>query len=129
MKKMTQTDSKTAETIIIESGYHQLSGEELKQRIGGKTIRGDYLYGFKFVTFFDRNGSMEGKNNVGAHHFGEWSVDMKDKSFTVKWDNGWDNTTSRAYDVAGEIQFYDCTTGQWRTTFKEFEEGETALNI
>ncbi len=71
---------------------------------------------------------MEGRNNVGSHHFGEWSVNMENKTFTVKWD-GWDNTTTRAYDVDGQIKFYDSDTGHWRTTFKKFEPGKQELII
>jgi len=71
----------TTETMVIEGGYHQLSGEEIKEKIVGKTIRGAYL-SYIFVIFFAEDGTMEGKNNVGAHDFGKWSVDVKDKSLT-----------------------------------------------
>jgi hypothetical protein len=124
----TNTDDGTTEALMIEGGYHQLSGEDLKQRVGGKTIWGDYLYGRIYISFVDKNGAIEGKNDIGSHHFGEWSVNMEDNTFTVKWD-GWDNWTGRAYDVDGKIKFYDSTTCQWRTTFKEFEEGKIELNI
>lgn len=30
--------------------------------------------------------------------------------------------TTRAYDVNGPVEFYDVKTGNWRTTFKAFEE-------
>ncbi len=122
------TDDGTTEAMMVNSGYPQLSGEELKEKIGGKTIWGDYLYGRYYITAFDLNGTMEGKNDIGSHHFGKWSVNMKDKTFTVKWD-GWDNWTGRAYDVDGEIKFYDSTTHQWRTTLKRFEDGKKALII
>ncbi|MCP4073175.1 MAG: hypothetical protein GY742_15775 [Hyphomicrobiales bacterium] len=110
------------EAMIIEGGYPQLSGEELKQIIAGKTILGDYAYSFKFVAFINRNGTMEGKNNVGSHHFGEWSINKKTKTFSVLWDSGWDNTTTRAYLVDGKIKFFDSDTGQWRTTFTEISD-------
>ena len=122
------TDDGTTEKMMIEAGYHQLSGEDLKQRISGKTIRGDYLYGRNYISFADKNGTIEGKNDIGSHHFGEWSVNMEGNTFTVKWD-GWDNWTGRAYDVNGEIKFFDSTTCQWRTTFKEFEDGKLPLKI
>lgn len=118
-----------AETKIIEDGYQKLSAEELKQRIGDKTIRGDYYNGRKYIVFINRDGTMEGKNDIGTHSFGDWSVNMKDNSFTVIWDSYWDNTTSRAYDVDGEIKFFDSRTCQWRTTFKKFEDGRRALKI
>jgi hypothetical protein len=108
---------KTKESIIIDGGYQHLSGEELKQRIVGKTIAGDYLYGYTFVGTINSNGTIEGKNNVGSYHFGEWSIDLEENTLTLKWDGGWDNWTGRSYDVEGEIKFYDITSGNWRTTF------------
>ncbi len=62
---------------------------------------------------------MEGVNNVGCRNSGEWLVDRDSNTMTVKWDNGWDHTTTRAYDVDGEIKFYDSDTGIWRTTFQK----------
>jgi len=123
------SDMGTTEAMVVKKGYRQLSGEELERRMGGKTVRGDYLYEFKFITFFDRNGTMEGRNNVGAHHYGEWSIDTKNETIPVQWDGGWDNTTSRAYDVDGEIKLYDASTGQWRTTLRGFEDGRKKLIV
>ena len=53
---------------------------------------------------------------------------MQENTLTVEWD-GWDNNTARAYDLVGEIHFYDSTTGEWRTTFKQFMEGNEVLII
>jgi len=108
-------------------GRNRLSGEELGQRISDMTVWGDYLRGFKYITFFDRDGTMEGRNNAGSHHLGRWSIDPEDGSFTVRWDSGWDNTTTYAYDVAGEIRFHDTTTGEWRTTLTRFDNGRSDL--
>ncbi|MCG3219409.1 MAG: hypothetical protein KAR35_10400, partial [Candidatus Heimdallarchaeota archaeon] len=105
----------------------QLSGEEIQQRIYGKTVRGEHHNGRKYVGYTDQNGNMEGINDRGSHHFGKSSINMEDKTFTVKWDKGWENWTSRAYDVDGEIKFFDSTTSKWRTTFKQFEDGKKAI--
>jgi len=35
--KPIKTDAKTTEKMIIDRGYHQLSGEEIKQKLVGKT--------------------------------------------------------------------------------------------
>lgn len=109
------------ENSIIESGYHQISGEALKQRIVGKTIIGDYLYGYKYVGIFNADGSLEGENNVGSHHIGEWSIDTKNNTLTMNWNTGWDSWTGSAYDVGGTIQFFDISTGDWRTSFTKLE--------
>lgn len=118
----------TTEARMPRHGQRQFSGEELVSRIQGKTVWGDYRYGFRYVSFIDRDGTMEGRNDVGAHHFGRWSVNPTDGSFTVSWD-GWDNTTTLAYEVDGEIQFYDRDTGEWRTTFRRFKEGRLPLVV
>ena len=124
---MRNPDFNTRETMIIEAGYSQLSGEELKERISQKTIRGEYYNGRRYITFIDKNGNMEGENDLGSHRFGKCSIDMNSRTITTKWDSGWDNWTGRAYDVNGEIKFYDTTTLEWRTTFKEFTYGRIAL--
>ncbi len=116
--------TKPTEAMIIESGYKQLTGEEIKNKVVGKTIIGDYLRGFKYVAFINKDGTIEGKNNVGSHNFGEWIIDMKDNTLTLQWDSGWDNNTARVYDVNEELHFYDTTTGLWRTTFKEIRVSE-----
>ena len=43
---------KNTEEMVIESGYKQLSGEELKERIVGKTVWGDYYIGrlYKYIS-------------------------------------------------------------------------------
>jgi len=33
----------------------------------------------------------------------------------VNWKYGWDNTTTRLYEVGEEIRMYDKYTGKWRT--------------
>lgn len=122
---------KTTEEMIIECGYKQLSGEALKERIVGKTIKGDYYLGrhYEYISYIDENGTTEGVNDVGTHCVGEWSVNMDDGSLIVNWGYCWENWTGRAYDVDGEIQFYDGMTHLWRTTFKTFEEGKLPLKL
>ena len=121
------TDLKTAEEVTKDEGYHQLSGEELRQRICGKTVRGDFHNGRKYVCYIDENGNMEGINDRGSHHLGKYSINKDEKTFTVKWDRGWENWTSRVYDVDGEIIFYDSTTSRWKTTFTQIEDGKKAI--
>jgi len=125
----TKTDANTTEQMIIDRGYKQLSGEELAQRIIGKTIRGDYYNGRRYVAYFDENGTMEGDNDIGTHSIGKWSVNMENKTFAVVWDSYWDDWTSRVYDVDGEIQFFDSTTSQWRTTINIIKDGKTTIAI
>ena len=117
------TGSNSTEKDSIENGHHQLSGNELLSKINNKTIFGDYLMGYKFVTDIYENGTAEGINNVGSRDFGHWVVDMKANTLSIKWDNGWIDTVTRAYDVNGSIEFYDVDTGNWRTTFKKFKKG------
>jgi len=114
----TKTDANTTEQMIIDRGYKQLSGEELAQRIIGKTIRGDYYNGRRYVAYFDGNGTMEGDNDIGTHSIGKWSVNMENKTFAVVWDSYWDDWT-----------FFDSTTSQWRTTINIIKDGKTTIAI
>jgi len=117
------------EPMIKEQGYKQLTGKELKDRIYNKTVRGEYFIGRIFITYIDNEGNMEGENDLGSHHFGKNIIDMVNNTLTTQWDTGWHNWTGRAYDVDGEIKFFDTTTLEWRTTFKTFEEGKKELRV
>ena len=117
------------EPMIKEQGYTQLSAEELIARIYNKTIRGEYFIGRIFVTYIDDKGNMEGENDLGSHHFGKNIIDMDNDTLTTQWDSSWHNWTGRAYDVAGEIKFFDTTSLEWRTTFKFFENGKKDLKV
>ena len=127
MRKMA--DSGLTEPRIKKQGYKPLSGKELKKRIYNKTVRGEYFIGRIYVTYIDDNGNMEGENDLGSHHFGKNIIDMDNDTLTTQWDGGWDNWTGKAYDVEGEIKFFDTTTLEWRTTFKSFEEGKRTLTV
>ncbi len=107
----------------IQVNGRRMSGEELELRISGMTVWGSYAGGFRHVSVINPDGTMEGRNNVGAHHFGRWTIDMEDGSLSVHWDWGWDNTTTYAYEVADEIRFHDVVGLGWRTTFDRFAPG------
>ncbi|OYT16315.1 MAG: hypothetical protein B7C24_08415 [Bacteroidetes bacterium 4572_77] len=117
------------EPMIIEQGYTHLSAEELKRKIYNKTVRGEYFIGRIFVTYIDDKGNMEGENDLGSHHFGINIIDMKNDTLTTQWDKGWHNWTGRAYDIDGEIKFFDTTTLEWRTTFNTLEEGKKTIKV
>ena len=114
------TGHKGTEKDIIERGFIQLTGKELFSRISNSTIHGDYPMGYKFITDINEDGKAEGVNNVGSHDFGNWEIDMEKHTLSIKWKNTWFDTITRAYDVNGNIEFYDVDTGNWRTTFKKF---------
>jgi hypothetical protein len=120
-KNFDYTGSKFIEKEIVENGYKQLSGKKLLTRINNHTIFGDYPMGFKFITNIYENGTVKGVNNVGSVDNGNWSIDFKRHILQLEWKNAWINTKTRAYEVNGNIEFYDIDTGKWRTTFKIFE--------
>ncbi len=125
---MKNNNDGTTEKLVIDGGYGQLSGEELKELMSGKTVWGEYLYGRNYISYSDKNGKIEGVNDIGSHHCGEWDVNIKEKTLTVSWD-GWDNWTGRAYYVNGEIQVYDIGNLLWRTTFKKINDGKSELRL
>lgn len=115
------TGSGFTEKEVIENGFLQLTAKDLLSRISNKMIYGDYPMGYKFVTEIYENGIAEGINNVGSFDSGKWTIDFKNNTLLLEWENGWINTTNRAYEVNNTIEFYDVDTGNWRTTFKVFE--------
>ena len=80
------TSSHATEQMVIDTGYQQLSSKELKQRICGKTILGDYLQGRTYISYVDQNGDTEGNNDLGTHLLGIWSINDEDNTFSVEWD-------------------------------------------
>jgi len=127
MNKMV--DFGLTESMIKEQGCVQLSAEELKERVFNKTVRGEYYIGRIYVTYIDDKGEMEGENDLGRHVFGKALLNMKENTLTTEWDGYWDNWTGRAYDVNGEIKFFDTTSLQWRTTFKTIEQGKGEIKV
>jgi len=116
------TGSKYIETEIIAKGHQLIQGEELFAKIRNTTIFGDYPGGYKFVTDIYEGGATEGANNVGSHDFGTWVIDYEKHTLLLEWKNGWFDTVTRAYNVDGNVEFYDVDTGSWRTTFKTFSK-------
>jgi len=114
----TYTGNNFTEKEIILKGYNQLTAKQLYLKINNKTIFGDYPGGYIFSTNIFDDGRVEGINNVGSYDFGNWLINYEKHTLQLKWKNGWANTISRAYDVNGNIEFYDVNTGFWITTFK-----------
>ncbi len=79
-----KTDINTTEKMIIDRGYIQLSVEELKQIIYETTVKGNYYNGRKYATYTDKDGNMEGKNDLGSHLFGKCTFNINDNTFSVE---------------------------------------------
>jgi hypothetical protein len=115
------------EGLVKEQGYVNLDSTEIKEKIIGKQFFGGYLNGFQYVISINENGSLEGKNNYQHYDVGEWVINEEENSLSVKWQYGWDDTTTRLYDINGEISMYDVYTGNWRTVLRQRIEEE--INI
>ena len=59
-----QASSQISEKELISKGHTYLSGEEIKQKLIGKTFWGDVPCGRKYISYCDPNGSMEGENDT-----------------------------------------------------------------
>ncbi|MEE9427148.1 MAG: hypothetical protein V3V25_03270 [Paracoccaceae bacterium] len=116
------TDFGTNVSVAVEAGHMLLSGRELIKEIADKTVLGEYGMDFRYVSWIGKDGTLEGKNNVGSHVFGTWSVDEAEHTLSLLWDGGWDDTTTQAYIGGGQIRYYDIGTGNWRTTFTNISE-------
>jgi hypothetical protein len=120
-------DFGTNEAAMITREICVLTGSDLTNRLAGNTVWGDYGQMFKFVTLMHADGRMEGKNNAGAHNFGEWIIDSAANTISVRWDAGWDATTTRAYQVNGSLVLFDVSDGNWRTTFTKISDGHRKI--
>lgn len=118
---MMNEDIFTSEAGMIAQGRTCLTGAALEQRIAGKTILGDFGQQFKFISTTEPDGTMEGRNNAGAHNRGFWKIEQN--TFSVSWDAGWESSTTHAYDVDGMLKFYAVGTGLWRFSFTKFSDG------
>jgi hypothetical protein len=120
-KNFSFSGSSFTEKKAIANGFLLLPGKELQSRISNKTVFGDYPMGYKFVTNIYENKIAKGVNNVGSTDYGNWEINFETHTLQLKWQNSWKDTLTRAYDVNGNIEFYDVDTGNWRTTFKIIE--------
>ncbi len=116
-------DCTSSEADMQAAGRVPMSAGALAARIVGKTVYGDFGYMFKFVMAVDVDGTLEGKNNAGAHTFGHWEIDPDTGEMSVSWQSGWVDSTARAYDVNGSLKLYEAATGRWATTLHRFEDG------
>ena len=110
------SENSDSENRAIENGYKHLTGHEIKDRIVGKQFFGGYLHGFQYIISINSDGSLEGKNNYQHHDIGSWTIDMEENTMKVSWKYGWDNTTTRLYEIGEEIRLYDKDTGKWRSS-------------
>ena len=116
-------DCTSTEADMRALGLNPLTAEALAARIVGKTVYGDFGYIFKYVMAVDEGGTLEGKNNAGAHTFGRWKIDSNTGAMKVDWQAGWETSTSRAYEVNGCLKLYELGTGRWKTSLHGFADG------
>jgi hypothetical protein len=123
MTANTNPDCYSTEANMLAAGLKPLSAKALAVKIVGKTVYGDFGTMFKYVMAVDEGGTLEGKNNAGAHTFGRWEIDAATGEMSVEWQAGWVASTTRAYEVAGSLKLYEVATGRWATSLYRFEAG------
>ena len=114
-------DCTSTEAGMLALGLKPLSATALVARIVGKTVYGDFGFMFKYVMAVDEGGTLEGKNNAGAHTFGHWKI-APTGEMSVEWQAGWVASTTRVYEVEGCLMLYETATGRWATSLHRFEE-------
>ncbi len=105
----------------------QLTTQEINQKIIGKTFYGKHPPNFEYIIAINSDGTLEGKNNSGHYDWGTWQLDEEQHALTVRWQNGWQNTTSQVHKTQGETQLVDINTGQINTRLNQ--EIEAVKNI
>ena len=120
----------TTKEDLLGKGLTALSKEALVARISDTTVTGDYEYdGHRiYKSFMDTNGEIESKNDWGSHVFGRYTIE-DNGHLSVEWDGYWDAWTGVAFEIEGEIKFYDIHTGVWRTTFHSILQGKHDLEV
>lgn len=118
-------DCTSTEADMQALGLTPLTAEALTAKIVGKTVYGDFGFMFKYVMAVDEAGTLEGKNNAGAHTFGQWTIDPATGEMSVEWQAGWVASTTRVYEVNGSLKLYEVATGLWATSLHRFENGTT----
>lgn len=115
-------ESPETENKAIKNGYRQLSGKEISEKLVGQQFLGSYLHGFQYVISINTDGSLVGKNNYQHHDVGSWVIDMEENTLSVNWRHGWDNTTTRLYELGEEIRMYDKKKWTMEDLFKPKNE-------
>jgi len=128
MQKM-QFGFGSTEQMAIDAGYHQIPMDELLRRTVGKTLLGKYQIGFVFVGQMAADGLIDGENNVGTRDSGRWSVNEEANTLSLEWHGSWFNSTTRAYDIEGELHFYDADTSEWRMSFVKIANDKQGLAL
>lgn len=116
-------DCTSTEADMLALGLKPLSADALAAKIVGKTVFGDFGFMFKYVMAVDEGGTLEGKNNTGAHTFGHWRINPATGEMSVEWQAGWVASTTRVYEVEGSLKHYEAATGRWATSLHRFESG------
>ena len=116
-------DCTRSEADMLALGLKPLGAEALVAKIVGKTVYGDFGFMFRYVMAVDESGTLEGKNNAGAHTFGRWEIGPATGEMSVEWQAGWVASTSRVYEVDGSLKLYEVATGRWATSLHRFEDG------
>lgn len=109
------------EQTVIDKENLPITAKTIKEKILNKTICGDYCIGRTFEMFIDNECNMRGTNDKGFQDFGKCFIDFENNTLSTKWNIGWDNWTGRGYLINDEIKFFDGTTREWRTTFKQID--------
>ena len=121
--------SGTSEDVLRRAGFEQLSVEALLGRILDHTVWGDFLYGYRFVSYFDSDGTIEGTNNVGSYNTGHWKANPAAGTFSVQWNQSWVPANLRTYEFGDTLHFFDLRTGLWHSSFDKIVRGKQPLEV
>ncbi len=117
------------EESLREAGNQPLPVGDLLRRILEHTVWGDFLHGYRFVSYCGQDGSIEGTNNAGSYNTGRWEADPLAGTFSVSWNQSWVPATLRSYDIGGKLHFFDVRTRTWHMSIDRIIAGRQPLQV
>jgi hypothetical protein len=119
----------TTEISLEQAGHRPMPAAALLARIADHTVWGDYLFGYRFVSYCSADGHIEGTNNAGSYNTGHWHIDPAANTFSVTWNQTWVPATLRAYQIGDTLHFFDQSTGLWHMSFNTCTPGKQPLTL
>jgi hypothetical protein len=89
---------------------HRLPADELKRRVEGNTIRGEYPNGRKWVEFYDPKGEIRGKDDKKGSYSARYTFNGDKLCFDYPDNDG--DWCAQVSEGSGQAYFIDASSGE-----------------